>query len=176
MSANEAKSQFLANMSHEIRTPLNAILGLNEMILRSTSDEKILEYASDIQNSGENLKEIINKILDLSKIESGKMEIINISYSTVQLLDNVTSMIAALAEKKGLYLKLEIDPNLPEQLIGDDAHIRQVLVNLMTNAVKYTKEGGVTFKVQMVEAAKKDKVCKVLFSVKDTGIGIREED
>ncbi|WP_075721683.1 response regulator [Roseburia sp. 499] len=176
MSANEAKSQFLANMSHEIRTPLNAMLGLNEMILRSTSDEKILEYASDIQNSGENLKEIINKILDLSKIESGKMEIINISYSTVQLLDNVTSMITALAEKKGLYLKLEIDPNLPEQLIGDDAHIRQVLVNLMTNAVKYTKEGGVTFKVQMLEEAKKDKTCKVLFSVKDTGIGIREED
>lgn len=175
-SANEAKSQFLANMSHEIRTPLNAILGLNQMILRSSDDKRILEYASDINSSGENLKEIINKILDLSKIESGKMEIINVSYSTVQLIDNVTSMIATLAEEKALELKFEIDPELPEQLIGDETHIRQVLVNLMTNAVKYTKEGSVTFKVQVKEMDKKKENCKVLFAVKDTGIGIREED
>lgn len=175
-SANEAKTQFLANMSHEIRTPLNAILGFDEMILRNTTDPRILEYASDIQSSGENLLEIINKILDLSKIEAGKMEIINVSYSTVQMLDNVVSMISPLAEKKKLYFKLEIDSNLPEQLVGDETHIRQVLINLMTNAVKYTRDGGVTFKVQVIEAAEKDEICKVLYSVKDTGIGIKEED
>ncbi len=176
VSENEAKNQFLANMSHEIRTPLNAVLGFNEMILRSTKDKNILEYAADIQSSGENLLEIINKILDISKIEAGKMEIVEASYSTIQMLDHITSMISTLAMQKNLYVKLDIDPELPEQLVGDEMHIRQVLVNLLTNAVKYTREGGITFTVKVLERSEKDDVCKVFYSVKDTGIGIREED
>lgn len=174
--ASEAKSQFLANMSHEIRTPLNAVLGFDEMILRETKDEKILEYAGNIQNAGASLRDIINSILDLTKIESGKMEMFETEYCTVQLLDNVSSMVSALAEEKGLSFELQIDEKLPEWLWGDEVHIRQVLVNLMTNAVKYTQEGGVTFKVQLVEKADEDGECRILFSVKDTGIGIREED
>lgn len=114
VSENEAKNQFLANMSHEIRTPLNAVLGFNEMILRSTKDKNILEYAADIQSSGENLLEIIKKILDISKIEAGKMEIVEASYSTIQMLDHITGMISTLAMQKNLYVKLDIDPELPE--------------------------------------------------------------
>ncbi|MDD6307344.1 MAG: ATP-binding protein [Clostridiales bacterium] len=174
--ASAAKSQFLANMSHEIRTPLNAVLGFDELILRDAKDEKVLEYAASIQSAGTSLRDIINAILDLTKIESGKMEMLETEYYTVQLLDNVSSMVKALAQDKGLYFKVEIDEKLPEKLWGDETHIRQVLINLMTNAVKYTKEGGVVFKVQMVEEADDTGVCQILFSVKDTGIGIREED
>ncbi|MBO5522265.1 MAG: response regulator [Roseburia sp.] len=175
-AANESKTLFLANMSHEIRTPLNAVLGFDEMILRETTDEKILEYAENIQSAGASLRDIINSILDLTKIESGKMEMTEGEYSVVQLLDNVSSMVSALAEKKGLAFELQVDEQLPEWLWGDEIHIRQVLVNLMTNAVKYTPEGSVTFKVQMVRNADEEGYCKILFSVKDTGIGIREED
>lgn len=174
--ASESKTQFLANMSHEIRTPLNAVLGFDEMIMRETKDEKILEYAAKIQDAGVSLRDIINSILDLTKIESGKMEMFEAEYCTVQLLDNVSSMVSALAEEKGLSFELQIDEKLPEWLRGDEVHIRQVLVNLMTNAVKYTQEGGVTFKVQLAEETDEDGECQILFSVKDTGIGIREED
>lgn len=175
-AANESKTLFLANMSHEIRTPLNAVLGFNEMILREAADEKVLEYAENIRTAGVSLRDIINSILDLTKIESGKMELIEGEYSMVQLLDNVSSMVSALAEEKGLSFELQVDELLPECLWGDEHHIRQALVNLMTNAVKYTREGGVTFKVQLVKNADEDGNCRILFSVKDTGIGIREED
>lgn len=174
--ANRAKSQFLANMSHEIRTPLNAILGFDELILREANNPAIEAYAASIQNAGVSLLDIINTILDLSKIESGKMEIQEAEYSTVQLLDNVVSMVSALAMKKGLEIKLDIDEKLPEKLIGDDVRIRQVLVNIMTNAVKYTKKGSVTFTVKVLEQLENEGACRILFSVKDTGIGIREED
>lgn len=174
--ANRAKSQFLANMSHEIRTPLNAILGFDELILREANNAAIEEYAASIQNAGVSLLDIINTILDLSKIESGKMEIQEAEYSTVQLLDNVVSMVSALAMKKGLEIKLDIDEKLPEELIGDDVRIRQVLINIMTNAVKYTKKGSVTFTVKVIEQLENEGACRILFSVKDTGIGIREED
>ena len=174
--ANRAKSQFLANMSHEIRTPLNAILGFDELILREANNPAIEAYAASIQNAGVSLLDIINTILDLSKIESGKMEIQEAEYSTVQLLDNVISMVSALAMKKGLEIKLDIDEKLPEELIGDDVRIRQVLINIMTNAVKYTKKGSVTFTVKVLEQLENEGACRILFSVKDTGIGIREED
>lgn len=174
--ANRAKSQFLANMSHEIRTPLNAILGFDELILREADNNTIESYAASIHNAGVSLLDIINTILDLSKIESGKMEIQEAEYSTVQLLDNVVSMVSALAMKKGLEIKLDIDEKLPESLFGDDVRIRQVLVNIMTNAVKYTKEGSVTFTVKVLEQLENEGACRILFSVKDTGIGIREED
>lgn len=174
--ASRAKSQFLANMSHEIRTPLNAILGFDELILKESQDKHIVEYAASIQSAGVSLLDIINTILDLSKIESGKMEIQEAEYNTEQLLDNVTSMMAALAAKKGLEIKLDIDEQLPDRLIGDEVRIRQVLVNIMSNAVKYTKKGSVTFKVKVVEQLEKEGACQILFSVKDTGIGIRDED
>lgn len=174
--SNKAKSRFLANMSHEIRTPLNAILGFDELILKEAKDERIVEYAASIQNAGVSLLDIINTLLDLSKIESGKMEIQEVDYSTEQLLDNVISMMSALAEKKHLKIVLDIDEELPECLMGDDVRIRQVLVNIMSNAVKYTKEGSITFSVKVVEQLENEGACRILFSVKDTGIGIRDED
>jgi signal transduction histidine kinase/CheY-like chemotaxis protein len=171
---SESKSQFLANMSHEIRTPLNAILGFDEMILRDPQSDAVQEYAVKIQEAGASLRDIINTILDLSKIESGKMEIVEMEYDMVELLDNVIHIVSVLAEQKGLKLILDIDENLPKKMIGDEVHIRQVLNNIMTNAVKYTKKGSVTFKVKIQQ--KEQERCKILFSVKDTGIGIREED
>ncbi|MDD6215336.1 MAG: ATP-binding protein [Roseburia sp.] len=172
--ASRAKSNFLANTSHDIRTPLNAILGFNDLILRDSEEEKTKEYAASIKNAGNSLLDIINNILDLSKLESGKLELEEAEYSTEQAIDNVTSMIRALAQKKNLTLDVVIDEKLPKYLIGDKVRIRQVLVNLLTNAVKYTKEGGVKLEVKVVE--KNEASCKILFVVEDTGIGIREED
>lgn len=172
--ASRAKSNFLANTSHDIRTPLNAILGFNDLILRDSEEEKTREYAMSIKSAGNSLLDIINNILDLSKLESGKLELEESEYSTEQMIDNVTSMIRALAQKKDLTVAVTIDENLPKYLIGDKVRIRQVLVNLMTNAVKYTQKGGVKLDVKVVE--KDEQSCQILFAVKDTGIGIREED
>lgn len=172
----EVKTQFLANMSHEIRTPLNAILSFNEVILRTTKEEAVKKYAGNIQEAGENLKGIINSILDISKIESGKLEIYSVEYSTIQLLDHVVSMIDALARKKGLTLITDIDSNLPEVLIGDENHILQIITNIMTNAVKYTDVGSVTFTVKVLEMPENMPLCRLYISVKDTGIGIKPED
>lgn len=172
----EVKSQFLANMSHEIRTPLNAILGFNEVILRISKEENVKKYAGNIQEAGENLKNIINSILDISKIESGKLEIYSVEYSTIQLLDHIVSMIEALARKKGLKLITNIDNNLPEVLIGDENHILQIITNIMTNAIKYTDAGSVTFTVKVLEMPENMPLCRLYISVKDTGIGIKPED
>lgn len=172
----ENKSQFLADMSHEIRTPLNAILGFDEAILRISKEEKVRKYAMNIQEAGDNLKGIINSILDITKIESGKLEIYEVEYSMLQLLDHLTSMFESLTRKKGLTLYTDIDERLPEVLIGDENHILQVLTNIMNNAVKYTPSGFVTFTVKVVEMPENLPLCKIYFSVKDTGIGIKEED
>ena len=172
----EVKSQFLANMSHEIRTPLNAILGFNEVILRISKEESVKKYAANIQEAGDSLKGIINSILDISKIESGKLEIYSVEYSTIQLLDHVVSMIEALAKKKGLKCITDIDQNLPEVLIGDENHILQVIMNIMNNAVKYTEAGSVTLTVKVLEMPENMPLCRLYISVKDTGIGIRPED
>ena len=174
--SSEIKSQFLANMSHEIRTPLNAILGFNEIILRSSKEQKVLEYSANIHEAGSSLKTIINSILDISKIESGKLEIHAIEYSTIQMLDHIVSMFESLAAKKGLNFKTIIDEHLPEILIGDEAHVMQVLTNILSNAVKYTEKGTVTFTVKVLECSENCSKCRLYFSVKDTGIGIRKED
>ncbi len=174
--ASEAKTQFLANMSHEIRTPLNAVLGFDELILRDAGEPQILEYAAGIKSAGTSLRDTINSILDLTKIESGRMDVRMEEYSTIQMLDQTSSMIHALAEENGLYFKTKIDENIPETLLGDEIHIRQVLTNLLTNAVKYTRTGGVTFSVTLKQRADENGECVLLFSVKDTGIGIKEED
>ncbi|MGN0481817.1 MAG: response regulator, partial [Lachnospiraceae bacterium] len=172
--ANESKGKFLAGMSHEIRTPINAILGMDEMILRESKQPQIREYAFDIRNAGKSLLAIINDILDISKIDSGKMEIINVEYDTSSLIHDVVNLIRHKAQVKNLTVNLDADENIPSRLIGDDIRIRQVLTNLLNNAVKYTEKGSVSLKVNVV-GTENNKV-KVHFEVKDTGIGIRQED
>ena len=173
MAANASKGKFLAHMSHEIRTPINAVLGMDTMILRETTDMQIKEYALDIQNAGQNLLSLINDILDFSKIESGKMEIIQAEYDFSSLIHDISNMVKAKAEAKRLKLHIYVDENIPSRLLGDDVRIRQVLVNLLNNAVKYTNEGSITLRVGgRIEGRK----AVFDFSVEDTGIGIKEED
>ncbi|MBR5407252.1 MAG: response regulator [Lachnospiraceae bacterium] len=172
--ANRAKSSFLADMSHEIRTPINAILGMNEMILREAKDKDIREYGRNIQVSGNNLLQLVNSILDFSKIEDGKMEIVPVRYSTSALITYLVNSISERADAKGLNFKTDIDPKLPKELYGDDTRINQVIMNLLTNAVKYTHEGSVTLTMQAREK-KKGRV-KLFVDVTDTGIGIKESD
>ena len=173
ISSNVSKGRFLANMSHEIRTPINVVLGMDAMILRESNDEKIKEYALDIQTAGQTLLSLINDILDFSKIESGKMEIIPVEYDFSSVIHDISNMTLAKIGQKDLKLNINIDNNLPFKLFGDEVRIRQVLVNLMTNAVKYTNEGSVTLTVSGV---KQEENIILTFSVEDTGIGIKEED
>ncbi len=172
-ASSEAKGRFLANMSHEIRTPINAVLGMNTMILRESKDSKVKEYAMSIQNAGNTLLSLINDILDFSKIESGKMDIVPVDYDLSSLINDVTNMIGMKAQSKGLELEVLVDPKLPSGLYGDDVRIRQVLLNILNNAVKYTPEGKVTLTVWGYVL--RDEVV-LHVSVKDTGIGIKEED
>lgn len=172
-AANMAKSAFLANMSHEIRTPINAILGMNEMILRESENDQISEYASNIQSSGEALLYLINDVLDISKIESGKLELIESTYETASFIHNCYNMVAERAEKKGLDLIIKCNPFLPSQMKGDEARLRQVISNLLTNAVKYTMHGSVTMCVDKRYEGEK---LILVVTVKDTGIGIKQEN
>ncbi|WP_303840376.1 ATP-binding protein [Selenomonas ruminantium] len=174
LRANQAKSEFLANMSHEIRTPLNAILGMNEMIMREAGGS-IKKYAFNIKSAGDTLLSIINDILDFSKIESGKMEIVPVSYSLSSVLNDVYNMVSCKAGQKGLTFHMEVDPHIPDALRGDEVRLRQVVVNILNNAVKYTPKGSVTFKVQAADNLP-DGQLVLEFITQDTGIGIREED
>ncbi|MBQ3060886.1 MAG: response regulator, partial [Lachnospiraceae bacterium] len=171
--SNQAKGKFLANMSHEIRTPINAILGMDSMILRECEDDTIKEYAMNIQNAGQTLLYLINDILDFSKIESGKMEIIPVEYEFSSMIHDVVNMIMIKANDKGLDMNVSVNKNLPFKMYGDEIRIRQILVNLLTNAVKYTKEGEISL---TVDGEVKDDEAKIYFAVEDTGIGIKEED
>ena len=175
LAASDAKGRFLANMSHEIRTPINAVLGMDTMILRETKEEQIREYALDIQNAGQSLLALINDILDLSKIESGKLELIEEEYDVSSLIHDIMNMISMKAENKGLSVHLSIENQLPSRLWGDDVRLRQVLINLMNNAVKYTEQGSVTLSVQGHTDPETDTV-SLTFHVTDTGIGIKPED
>ena len=174
LRANQAKSDFLANMSHEIRTPLNAILGMNEMIMREASGN-LKKYAFNVKSAGETLLSIINDILDFSKIESGKMEIVPVSYSLSSVLNDVYNMVNYKAGQKGLAFHMNVDPDIPDALIGDEVRLRQVVVNILNNAVKYTPKGSVTFTVKSQGTAENDTL-ELEFITQDTGIGIREED
>jgi len=183
MKANKAKSVFLANMSHEIRTPMNSILGFSELGLQDNIDEKAKGYLEDIHGSAENLLGVINDILDFSKIESGKMELVNSAYDTTELFKDVERVMSMHASKKGLKFVSEINPNIPRVLNGDRVKVRAVLINLLNNAVKYTKEGSVTLKVdyEMLsqteeDIAKKKRYMEMKVQVVDTGIGIRKEE
>lgn len=174
LQANMAKSDFLSNMSHEIRTPINAILGMNEMIIRECEDKEILSYANNIQMAGKSLLSLVNDVLDFSKIESGKMELIENEYSSRSLINDLVNMISLRAEEKKLAFEMEVDSRLPVGLRGDETRIRQVIINLLTNAVKYTQEGFVQLTVRLLSAEHNEAVIRV--EVKDSGVGIRQED
>lgn len=172
--ANEAKSTFLAQMSHEIRTPINAVLGMNEMILRETESNSIKEYALHIQNAGRTLLSIINDILDLSKIESSRMEIMEAEYDLCSLLTDVENMITMRAEEKNLTLIVQVNPNLPANLRGDEMRIKQCITNLLTNSVKYTEKGTISLTVDFSENG--PDCIFLLVSVADTGSGIKKPE
>ncbi len=172
--ANSAKSDFLANMSHEIRTPINAIMGMNEMILRECRQDEIREYASDIQRASQTLLSLINDILDISKIETGKMEIIDKTYDVAVLLSDVVNMVRVKAEEKNLWFYVNIDENIPCELWGDAVRNKQILINILNNAVKYTRQGGVTLSVTSEPMEGEQVLLKI--RVDDTGIGIRKQD
>lgn len=175
--ASNAKSRFLADMSHEIRTPINAILGMNEMILRETDSKDIENYSKNIRQSGQNLLQLINSILDFSKIENGKMEIVPGRYVVKTQLRYIYNSIAERARAKDLDLILQIDPNLPSELFGDNMRINEIIMNLLTNAVKYTETGSVTLTIREKERRTLPDTASLLYvEVKDTGIGIKEED
>lgn len=174
-SANEAKTNFLANMSHEIRTPITAVLGMNELILRESKESNVRQYARDIEGSARSLLSIINDILDITKIEAGKLTVISAEYEVATLLHDVNNMISFKARMKELEYITNIDENIPQRLMGDDIRLRQILVNILNNAVKYTQKGSVTLDIKMLPS-EKEHVARIRFSVKDTGIGIKKED
>ena len=179
--ANTAKSRFLANISHEIRTPINTIMGMDEMILREDATDvpkdyykNVMGYAKDIQAASESLLILVNDILDISQIESGNMHIDEHEYDLNELLKNFVTMIRPKCEAKELDFNVEVDKNLPEKVFGDVNKIKQIVINILTNAVKNTEEGEIDFKVELLERKQED--CKIRFTVKDTGIGMRPEE
>ncbi len=172
--AREAQAQFLTNMSHEIRTPINAIIGMNEMILRENENGTIQDYAYNIQSASNMLLELVNDVLDFSKIESGQMELVEDTYHMAKLIKDELLLLNARSAGLPISTKLEIDENIPCKLKGDDLRIKQVLTNILSNAVKYTKEGSVSFKASFKQIG--DGNIMLIFAVTDTGIGIREED
>ena len=172
--ANEAKSQFLANMSHEIRTPINGILGMDSVLLKECHDENLREYAKNIQSAGQSLLSIINDILDISKIESGKMKILTIRYQLFSVLNDCYNLTKIKLQNKPVSFIMQINEKLPSWLYGDEVRIRQIINNFLSNAVKYTKEGNITFELDFEE--KTDEQILLVITVRDTGIGIKEED
>ena len=170
-ASNRAKSYFLANMSHEIRTPMNSIIGMDEMILRNNPSEPIRKYALDIQSAGKTLLSIINDILDFSRIEAGKMQIVPVEYSIASVINDVVNMTRTKAQDKGLVYNLKVDEDVPSVMFGDEIRVKQVMLNLINNAIKYTREGRVFIDVSY---ERESKMLDVV--VADTGIGIKNED
>ena len=170
-ASNKAKSDFLANMSHEIRTPMNAIIGMDEMILRSSPADPIKKYALGIQSAGKTLLSIINDILDLSKIESGKMELVPVEYSFTSVMNDVVNMTMEKAKDKGLEYRINVSEDIPCVILGDEIRIRQIMLNLINNAIKYTPAGSISVEVSYERTGQMLKII-----VSDTGIGIKEED
>ena len=171
---NKAQSRFFSSMSHEIRTPINTVLGFNELILRQAdASDEIRKDAMNIQGAGKLLLTLINDILDVSKIEAGKMEIVPTDYSVASLLSEIVNIIWLKAEKKGLQFNVDIDPDVPATLYGDEVRIKQVLINLLNNAVKYTNEGSIGLHMECEHLDDGDVLLNI--SVSDTGIGIKAE-
>ncbi len=176
--ANEQKSRFLSHMSHEIRTPLNAVLGMNELIMRETKDENIRKYAENIQSSGRTLLALINDVLDFSKIETGKMDIIETDYSLSSVLYDLILMVRERAKSKELEFKINVAADIPDVLHGDEIRIKQVVLNLLTNAVKYTSEGWIELRVFMTPMSEclDEDIIFLNVQVSDSGMGIKKED
>ena len=172
---SKAKNEYLANMAHDIRTPINTVLGMNEMILRENTNVEINEYANNIKRASNILVELVNDILDISKIESGNMELLEDSYEVGELLNDVMTVIKDKCKKKNLQFVVNVDKSIPSQLYGDENKIKQVLLNLLTNAVKYTQSGTVTFEIKVMNRNGSDNV-ELYVSVEDTGSGIQQEN
>ncbi len=179
--ANMAKSRFLANMSHEIRTPINTIMGMDEMILKEEAKDvpkpyftSVIHYALDIREASESLLSLINDLLDISKIESGGMNLVEREYNLTDMIRSAVTMIRGRANSKGLIFDVIVDEILPTRLYGDDGKIKQIVLNLLTNAVKYTRKGGFSLSVSL--ESRKDDYCEIKIVVKDTGIGVKKED
>ncbi len=176
-AASKAKTEFLALISHEVRTPLNAVMNLNEMILRESSDQTALGYSRGIKQACRTLSSLINDILDFSKLNSGEFSLLPIEYNLDGMLDDVLNMIIPRAREKGLEFHVDVQEDIPNNLMGDDIRIKQCLVNLLSNAVKYTDSGSVTLSVGWQQAEEDDdQSIFLLFTVADTGIGIKEGD
>lgn len=173
-AANKAKSAFVSNISHEIRTPMNAIVGMTQLMLRNKPEGQEREYLLNIQNSGNALLTIINDLLDMSKIESGKMELVNEEYDLMPMLSDLGMIILNRIGNKPVELLFDIDPDIPAKLYGDALRIRQIIINLMNNATKFTESGYVCLTVKVKQVQEDD--IELFISVKDTGQGIREED
>ena len=172
--ANKAKTEFLSSMSHEIRTPLNAIVGFSNMLLDDKSlPDSAKDEVNDIVMASDNLLEIVNGILDISKIEAGKLEIINTEYDFNKVTTELIALTRGRLGDKPIELITKIDASIPQVLYGDASRLKQICVNILTNAVKYTKEGSITFSINSVV---KNNVCRLIISVEDTGIGIKQEN
>jgi signal transduction histidine kinase/ActR/RegA family two-component response regulator len=176
--ASEQKSRFLSHMSHEIRTPLNAMLGMNELIMHETDYEQIRKYSLNLQSAGRTLLALINDVLDFSKIETGKMDIVESDYSLSSTLNDVVLMTQTRATDKGLDYRLDVDSSLPDVLRGDEVRVKQIMVNIMTNAIKYTKEGYIELAVYSSEHSNflDEDTLNLIIRVTDTGIGIKQDD
>ena len=171
---NKTQNRFFSSMSHEIRTPINTILGLNEIILRQEdASEEIRKDAENIHGAGRMLLALINDILDFSKIKAGRMDIVPVNYNTASMISEIVNMMWLRAEEKGLELKIEVDPSVPSELFGDEVRIKQILINLLNNAVKYTQKGSVTLHIEKEEI--NDNRVLLMMSVIDTGIGIKQD-
>ena len=173
-AANRSKSNFLANMSHEIRTPMNAIVGMSELLIEESQGRAIQEYAYDIKTAALNLLAIINDILDFSKVEAGKMDLVEDEYSVIEEMKDTINLVKIAAEQKGLQFKINLADNIPGKLYGDAGRIRQVLINILNNAIKFTKEGYIRLDVTGQYVA--SDVINLKLVVEDTGIGIKKED
>jgi len=173
-AANATKEHFLTSMSHEIRTPINAVIGMNEMILRESTDKKVLEYASNIENSSGQLLSIVNDILDFTKIESGKFEVFNVSYDLRSLLNDSYNIVSKRAADKGLQLTMDAEPMIPSWLFGDEIRIRQIVLNILGNAIKYTDEGFIHWECNY--SIIDDENINLILSVRDTGRGLKTTD
>ena len=172
--ANQSKTEFLSNMSHEIRTPLNAIVGFSQSLEEEEGiPESAREEIKDIISASDSLLEIVNGILDISKIEANKLEIVNTEYNIYDVLNNLAALTKARLGEKPLELRIHFDPNIPPVLYGDYTRLKQIILNLLTNAVKYTKQGYVEFKVNSIQ---KNGICRLIISVEDSGIGIKSEN
>lgn len=173
-ASNQSKTVFLSSMSHEIRTPINAVLGLDEMILRESSEDVIKDYALDVRSSGKALLALVNDVLDFSKIESGKLELMHVRYDVSSMVNDLVNMIAGRAAEKNLSFQVEVSHEIPHILTGDEVRIKQIMLNLLTNAVKYTDRGEVKLCVDYEKIDEENILLKVL--IRDTGKGIKKED